>query len=580
MRFESVDNLKKQAREGGGVREIFEDWKWIISFGKEYKLRIFISTLIGISGTSLSLVASIANKYLIDIVTQKKTELLWVAALVMLGSTVFSIVTTSLTSRFYCRLTEDIQKDVRAKVYRQILDADWQALNRYSNGDILNRINGDTSTVAANAINWLPNVIVSLYNFIATFFVIWYYSKVMSLIALCSAPILLLMSKWILTRQRAYAKESRSLVSKLFAFETDSFHHMDTVKSLGLNDEFSDRFDGVLEENRSFSLKVNGFQISSGILMKMVNWLVATAAFGYALYLLWTNQITYGTMTLFLQQRTRLTTAFKGVAELIPTFSNSSVAAHRVKELIDLPGERHSEEEISIPEDGLELRMRDVDFAYENGDPVIEQGSLHAGPGEMIALVGASGRGKTTLLRLTLGLVYPQSGLCALYRADGSEVALTADTRKLFSYVPQGNTIMAGSIADNLRLVAPEATDAELIHALELADAWEFVRKLPKGIDSPLGERGKRVSEGQAQRIAIARALLRNAPILLLDEATSALDPATEERVLNNLRASAAHRTVILTTHRPSVQALCTRVYRVDDASVKLEREGRGNTKG
>ena len=572
MRFQSIDNLRSRAKEGG-LREIFEDWKWIISFGREYKLRIVLSTLIGISGTSLTLVASVANKYLIDIVTQKKTELLWLAILVMLASTVFSIVTSSLTSRFYCRLTEDIQKDVRATVYRRILDSDWQALNRYSNGDILNRINNDTSTVAANAINWLPNVIVSLYNFIATFLVIWVYSKVMSLIALCSAPILLLMSRWILTRQREYAKQSRSLVSKLFAFETDSFHHMDTVKSLGITGEFSDRFDDVLEENRRFSLRVNGFQISSGILMRIVNWVVASIAFGYALYLLWTGAISYGTMTLFLQQRTRLTTAFKGVAELIPTFSNSSVAAHRVKELMDLPAERHTEGGVPVPEGGLELRMDRLDFAYEGGDPVIEQGSLRAGPGEMIALVGSSGRGKTTLLRLILGLVYPGSGDCALYCADGTRLELNADTRKLFSYVPQGNTIMPGSIAHNLRMTAPEATDEEIIRALKLADAWEFVQKLPEGIHSTLGERGKRVSEGQAQRIAIARALLRDAPILLMDEATSALDPATEERVLNNIRASAAHRTVILTTHRPSVQALCTRVYRVDHARVRLEEE-------
>lgn len=573
MRFESMDNLKKRAKEGG-IREIFEDWKWIISYGKNYKLRIVISTLIGISGTTLSLVASVANKYLIDIVTQKKTELLWLAALVMLGSTVFSIVTASLTSRFYCRLTEDIQKDVRASVYTRILDADWQALNRYANGDLLNRINNDTATVAANSINWLPNVIVSVYNFLATFLVIWYYSKVMSLIALCSAPILLLMSKWLLTRQRAYGKKGRELVSKLFAFETESFHHMDTVKSLGLGDQFNERFDGIQTENRDFALKFNAFQIRSGVYMKSVNWAVATIAFGYALYLLWSNQITYGTMTLFLQQRTRLTTAFKGVAELIPTFSNSSVAAHRVRELMELPKERHNTPGTRLPdtEDGLELRLNRVDFLYEGGDPVIEQGSFYAKPGEIVALVGPSGRGKTTLLRLMLGMVYPQSGDCILLNARGEQLDVNADSRQLFSYVPQGNTILSGSIADNLRLVCPEATDADVIRVLEWADAWDFVQKLPNGINSPLGERGKRVSEGQAQRIAIARALLRNAPILLLDEATSALDPETEERVLSNIRAHAGNRTVILTTHRPSVRDLCDRVYRVEDTEVRLER--------
>ena len=241
---------------------------------------------------------------------------------------------------------------------------------------------------------------------------------------------------------------------------------------------------------------------------------------------------------------------------------------------MELPGERHNPAgtTVEIPEEGLGLRLSNVDFAYEGGDPVIEGGTLVAEPGQIIALVGSSGRGKTTLLRLMLGMVYPQTGDCSVVDADGNRLEINADSRVLFSYVPQGNSILSGSIADNLRTVAPDATDADIIQALEWADAWEFVQKLPKGINSPLGERGKRVSEGQAQRIAIARALLRKAPILLLDEATSALDPATEERVLRNLRQHAGNRTVILTTHRPSVRDLCDRVYRVDETRISPER--------
>ena len=178
------------------------------------------------------------------------------------------------------------------------------------------------------------------------------------------------------------------------------------------------------------------------------------------------------------------------------------------------------------------------------------------------------GEGKTTMIRLILGLVRPEDGEVKLRASNGREIPMNAETRHLFAYVPQGNTILSGTIAENMRMVKEDATDEEIIEALKVACAWDFVEKLPDTINSSVGERGRGLSEGQAQRVAIARAVLRDSPILLLDEATSALDVTTERTVLKNIVQQHPNKTCIVTTHRPSVLNLCQRVYRVMETKV------------
>ena len=213
--------------------------------------------------------------------------------------------------------------------------------------------------------------------------------------------------------------------------------------------------------------------------------------------------------------------------------------------------------------------MKDVDFSYVQGKRVITESAFYAAPGEIVALIGPSGEGKTTMIRLILGLIRPEKGEVLLRTWDGKEFPMNVETRSLFAYVPQGNTILSGTIAENMRMVKETATDQEIIEALKISCAWDFVEKMPEGINSSVGERGKGLSEGQAQRIAIARAILRNAPILLLDEATSALDVATERNVLRNIVQKSPNKVCIVTTHRPSVLNLCQRVYRVLDTKVR-----------
>ena len=211
----------------------------------------------------------------------------------------------------------------------------------------------------------------------------------------------------------------------------------------------------------------------------------------------------------------------------------------------------------------MDILFHQASFHYQNGDSILDTFDFTAQHGDMIAIIGPSGEGKTTLLRLLLGLVQPCTGQAFLEGSSGNRYPISAGTRGAFAYVPQGNSVFAGTIADNLRLVNPDASDDELVQALKTACAWEFVSRFPEGIHHYLGAGGRGISEGQAQRLAIARALLRKAPILLLDEATSGLDPATERQLLENLRQCSQLHTCILVTHRPESAKFCSRTYEI-----------------
>ena len=563
--FESLDTLIFRWRNGT-FGEILDDWRWIFTYSKRYKKAIAFYIILGILSTTLGLVSSIAGKYIIDIITGYQVSKLWIMILVMVGSALFSLVIGNVLGRVTLKLQIRINNDIQADIFDQIIDADWMAINGYSNGDVLNRFTGDVGSVSANAISWLPTIIISFYQFFATLGVIMHYNTVMALLAFASAPFMLLISRFVIKKQREYSMKVREMSSKVMTFEVETFYNMDTIKSFGILGQYSRKLREWQEKFKAISLEYNWFSIKTNVFMSLVGMLVQFTAFGYCLYLLWSHQITYGTMTLFLQQRSALAGAFSSVIGLIPGFLNSSVSAHRVRELVQLPKEKHvegSERLDRYADMGFELKMRDVDFSYVKGKQVITNSSMVARPGEIVGLVGPSGEGKTTIIRMILGLIKPERGEAIIKSWDGTEVELNIETRHLFAYVPQGNTILTGTIADNMRLAKEDATDEEIIEALRIACAWDFVQRKPDGINSMLGERGRGLSEGQAQRIAIARAVLRDAPILLLDEATSALDVTTERTVLKNIVSQRPNKTCIVTTHRPTVLNLCQRVYRV-----------------
>lgn len=572
LQSQFVQALADKLRDGS-FGTFLDDWKWIFSYSRRYKKAIIFYTIMGILSSTLSLGSSVVSKYMIDIIMGRELKKLWLLAVMMVSSTLFSLLFSSIVSRISARISIHVNNDIQAEIFGRIVSADWMELHRYPYGDLLNRFNADVSTVAGNAVSWLPNLIISTYTFLSTFAVLLYYDITMAFIALLSAPFLLLASRYIMRKLRQHRQRVMEMNSQLMSFEVDTFYNLDTIKSFGVTDKYAHRLRDWQEKFKACNLDYNLFSIKSNALTTMISTGVSFLAFGYCLLRLWTDAISYGTMTLFLQQRSALSNQFNSLVGIFPSMLNTSVSAHRIREIVELPKESLDPEAAAAlqaqADKGLTVRLEHVDFMYEDRNKVITNSYFVARPGEIVALVGPSGEGKTTMIRLILGLIHPEDGRVTLTGADGCAMEMTADLRQFFSYVPQGNTMLAGTIAENMRMVKSDATDEEIIAALKTACAWDFVKKLPDTIHTSLGERGRGLSEGQAQRIAIARAVLRDAPVLLMDEATSALDVATERQVLKNIVRHHPNRTCIVTTHRPSVLSLCQRIYRVMHTQVR-----------
>jgi ABC-type multidrug transport system fused ATPase/permease subunit len=571
LKSEAVQSVYNRL-DDGTFREFLEDWKWIFSYSKKYRGAIVLYTLTGIISTTFGLGAAVLTKYMIDVIVNKKVDQLWLMALLMVGSTLFSVLFSAVVNRMSAKISIDVNNDIRADIFGKVMDSEWLALNEYASGDLLNRFSNDIRSVASNAVNWLPDLIIQVYGFVASFLVICYYDVTMALIALLSAPFLLLTGRYILRKMKRYRKKVLEVNSGLMGFEAETFYNVDTIKSFGITKHYEEKLESWQKKFADANLEYNAFSIKSNAYMTGLTSMVSFVAFGYCLLRLWTGSISYGTMTLFLQQRSKLSSNFDALVKILPNMVSSGVAAHRVREISELPKEGHSPELKTLIEKqktrGLAISLNNITFSYRKEHPVLKDSSFLASPGEIVALVGPSGEGKTTMLRLILGLVSPDRGEALMITEDGERLNLSADLRSLFAYVPQGNTLLSGTIAENLRLVKKEATEEEIVEALKIACAWEFVQKMEGGIHGKLGERGRGVSEGQAQRIAIARAILRDAPILLLDEATSALDVETERKVLKKIMKQRPNKTCIVSTHRPSVLGLCQRVYRVMNQSV------------
>ncbi len=559
----------KRKIDDGFLQEFAGEIRWLWQYIRRYRATVAIHILLGVLGILMSLGSSVASKHLIDAVTGYQSGAIGLAASLMVGMQLGNIAMRSISSRVGAVINIRVQNEMQAEVYRRILATDWESVERFRSGDLLNRLNTDAGAVASGVTSFIPSLVSSSVQFIGAFGIIACYDPTMAAIALLGVPVSVLASRVLIRRMRAYNREMKGIYSDLMSFHEDSFQNITSIKAFGITGLFDRKMDGLLHTYRGSYLQYNRFSVKTTALMSLMGLAVSAGCFGWGVYRLWAGAISYGSMTMFLQLASSLGAAFSTLIGLAPTAISISTSAGRVMAVVELPAEDAAPIDGFLREGAFSLDLTGVRFAYHGGDTVLRDVNMSARPGDLIALTGPSGEGKTTLLRILLGLVRPSQGEAALTGESGRRYPVSAATRGAFGYVPQGNSIFAGTIADNLRLTRPDATDAELETVLRAACAYDFVKELPGGLQYVVGGRGKGLSEGQAQRIAVARALLRGAPILLLDEATSALDEDTEERMLHNLMEGGWVRTCILVTHRPGSRRFCTRGYRVQDGRVE-----------
>lgn len=576
FRKERMLNVIKKIIEkykSGAFREMWNETKWLYSYAAKYKWLIVIYIVIGLFATGLALAASLVTKNLINEVIGGKISAAAVALYVFLGLS--GIAVSALNRRLSAKISLRVNNEIRADVFGKFISTTWEEVSAFHSGDLLNRINGDVSTVADSVIGWIPSVTIKSAQFIGAIAIICYYDAAMALLSLISIPAAALISSLLLRKMRSYGTKIREAGSELMSFFEESLQNIQTVKAFGLSQSLDGRLAQLQKIYYDTSLEYNALSVKVTSGMSVLGLFVSYLCMGWCIFRLFTGAIDIGTMVLFIQLSSYLSSSISSLISSVPTVISATVSAGRIISVLNLPREEEDESlaarEIADFGEAPEIEFRDVSFGYKNGGKVFSEVNLTVAPGEFAAFVGPSGGGKTTLLRLLLGLVKPQSGKATL-SAKGKTTEISSVTRRIFTYVPQEKAMFSGTVAEMLRLFSPEATDEEINAALKAACAYDFVAALPEGINTPLGERGAGFSEGQNQRLAIARAVLRKAPVLLLDEATSALDLETERRVLENITALCRGKTLIVMTHRESVLPLCDSVYRISGGKVEKVR--------
>lgn len=567
-----MDTLRKirMKIKSGALREFYHEAKWVWRYIRRYRLAVGIYILLGLLSTLMGLGTSVASKYLIDAVTGYKTGAIGTAAAAMAGMLVLSIVLRSVSSLVGAKNSVFIHNEIQAEVYEAVLHTAWEPLEDYRPGDLLSRLTSDVDTVSASVTSFAPGLISGLAQFFGALIIMFYFDPTMALIALIAVPVSAVLSRMLVGRMREHNRQMKAISSDVMSFYEDSLTNITSIKAFDITGLFSHKMRCLQQRYQTEYLDYNRFSVRTSVFLSLVGTAVSAGCFGWGVYRLWSGAITYGSLTMFLQLASSLSSSFSALIGLVSSAISISTSAGRIMAVVQLP-EEDCEEALPMEElSHAAISIDHVTFSYQNGEPVLTDACFYAEPGELVALTGPSGEGKTTMLRLLLGLIRPRTGTADLICGD-TRYPLSAKTRGAFAYVPQGNSMFAGTIRENLLLTNPQAGEGQLEQVLRTACAYDFVMELPGKLDYTVGGHGKGLSEGQAQRLAIARALLRGAPILLLDEATSALDEETEHQLLQNLMDSGLVHTCIFVTHRPAATTICHRRYRVAEGTVREE---------
>ena len=578
--LEKFRHYRERIKEGM-LRDMWRQTLWIYEYARLYWKQMIFYTLLGLAGTLVSLISSLISRDMVDIITGQQAGLLARTFCLYIGFSVGNVLISQISNYFANKISISVDNAIKADIFEKMLLTDLESIQNYHTGDLLTRWSSDASKISSGVLNWIPNLVIYTVRFVSTFAVVFYHDPMFALLALIGMPVSMLMSKTLLRRMKGNNERSAAMSAKMSGFNQEAFSNIQTIKAFDLIRLYAERLRGLQREYLTMKLEFQKMSMATSILLSIVGLAVSYSCYGFGIYRVWSGAISYGTMTMFLSLSGSLTGTLNQLVSLVPTAVSLTTSAGRLMDILDMPKEDFSDadqvEQFAARNrtDGIGISFSGVSYAYHNGKQVFCGADFLARPKEIVALVGPSGEGKTTMLRLMLGLLHPQEGERTLIgETDGEKIAVDPSARRLFSYVPQGNTMFSGTIAENMRNVRPEASDEEICEVLKAACAWEFVEKLPDGIYSMVGERGGGFSEGQAQRLSIARALLRRSPILLLDEATSALDVATERRVLRNIMSTTEPSTCIVTTHRPTVLSICQKVYRIrEQKCVQMQEE-------
>ena len=543
------------------------DWKenrpiiiWLFKMGKTYRKYIFGFLIINMLTMGISMGSAVAGKYVVDANTRQ-----WMPITIMLVTSLVSIAISSLSALFSTYMGEKLSFGIRARLYDRVQRSVWHKLSKYRSGDLLSRLAGDVDAVSNAIITMIPNAIVSCVQLLGILFLLLYYDPMLALIGLIVGPLGFLCTVFFRKRYVKYQEQLRQSHSEYFSFLQETMSSVGVIKTFQLEDENNLRFQEIRDKRMELVLRTSRLSNLMMVLSRLVYGLGYVITFSWCAYQVSIlHNYPYGVMTLFLTLVSQLEGSIRGLGSIFPQFYSLMVSAKRLYQISELEHEDYAGSD-SQPT-AVSLKIADVSFHYDDKDDhrhVLRNLDLTIPAGSRVGIVGASGAGKTTFIRLLLALIKPISGTVEYLDENGSAEVACPASRRFISYVPQGNTLLPGSVRANLLSGNPNATEEQMWQVLEAADAADFLRKSPQGLDTVLSHSAGGLSEGQAQRISIARALLRDKPVLILDEATSALDEDTESRIFQQISALEG-KTCFIITHRKSMLRYCDRILNID----------------
>ena len=542
--------------------------KWFFKNIKDFGGGVFtltaISILINVAGVGFA----IASQRLLDVASKSMSGNLLKEAGLLIFLVALQLVLQIILSKCYVKTNAQVRIKIKTDLFHEVVRKDLTEVNCYHSGELVNRLTADVNTVAGAVVDILPTALSLSIGVALSFIVLFKLDPVYAIIYLIVAPLALLTARIFRRKLKNLHKESAETDGVVKSFMQESFRNLLVVKAFQKEKHITDKCKGYQLLNYKVLIKKNNVSILANVMF----FLSITA--GYYLTLVWgayklsVGLMTFGEIVAMLELVSQIQSPLKSLSSLFPQYYSALASSERILELKELPDERKLDQE--KVQGFSKIIFENVSFAYDD-NKVFENVSCEIEKGDIIGICGESGIGKSTLIKLVLGVLTPDSGNIYIVDQRGHKVSVDTETRNIFSYVPQGNLILSGTIAENV-VFGSDNIDKKLVEkVIQVSQLDELIDQLPAKLDTVLGEGGLGLSEGQVQRLSIARALYRNSEVLLLDEATSALDHETEIRVLKEIQSM--NKTCLFITHRKEALEVCSKLLSVKGGKFSIDRQ-------